>query len=429
MPSAYFKAAQPKGADPIMEPDEYGAELGKEARVWRIYVRESDRSDAELVDRWNKSLDVILGGIVLGHFNCILDRKLAEITGRSCQRDSTDATDYISDPLIYGQWIIVAVSTLWYLSLSLSVATSLLAMLAKDWCYSFMAGRTGHAYNQTLRRQRKWTMIETWKMQELIVVLPSLIHLSLLLFAVGLCIYVTELNTSAGILVICVTGAALCFYVWSSLTASVIKYFPYTTVISRFLRSDWANQLLTQRLILWFCRYYWVSPRTAVRHRVEDERRIINQDCLRELHATRSIAPSPNLLNNNTNTNIIQANDYDKAGSSYQPVPSTHSATPSKCSITPSIHMSYPSNLGPESPLDGNLVLPEPATEVNLHHPTAREPSLQVEYGEDEDESMYFERYNVTKDPPHIRLAYLSAMESSVHPFALRMQYLMALDH
>ncbi|CAE6499754.1 unnamed protein product, partial [Rhizoctonia solani] len=37
-----------------MDYDEYGAELGKEARVWKVYVKEADRWDAELVEGWNK---------------------------------------------------------------------------------------------------------------------------------------------------------------------------------------------------------------------------------------------------------------------------------------------------------------------------------------------------------------------------------------
>ncbi|CCO36056.1 hypothetical protein BN14_10178 [Rhizoctonia solani AG-1 IB] len=40
--------------DPMLEPDEYGAELTKDARVWKVYVQEADRWDAELVDGWNK---------------------------------------------------------------------------------------------------------------------------------------------------------------------------------------------------------------------------------------------------------------------------------------------------------------------------------------------------------------------------------------
>jgi hypothetical protein len=74
----------------------------------------------------------------------------------------------------------VAINTLWYLSLATSIATSFLAMLAKGWCHSFTVNRSGHLWAQAQRRQRKWMMIERWKMQEVIIVLlPSLIHLSL----------------------------------------------------------------------------------------------------------------------------------------------------------------------------------------------------------------------------------------------------------
>jgi hypothetical protein len=38
----------------MLESDEYGAELTEDARVWKVYVKEADRWDAELVDGWNK---------------------------------------------------------------------------------------------------------------------------------------------------------------------------------------------------------------------------------------------------------------------------------------------------------------------------------------------------------------------------------------
>ncbi|KAH7329768.1 hypothetical protein B0J17DRAFT_679583 [Rhizoctonia solani] len=38
----------------IPEFDAAGTELGKEARIWKIYVEQSDQWDAELVDGWNK---------------------------------------------------------------------------------------------------------------------------------------------------------------------------------------------------------------------------------------------------------------------------------------------------------------------------------------------------------------------------------------
>ncbi|CAE6461327.1 unnamed protein product [Rhizoctonia solani] len=48
------------GVDPLNGLDAYGAELSKDARVWKVYVDEADRYDNELVDGWSKSLDLIL---------------------------------------------------------------------------------------------------------------------------------------------------------------------------------------------------------------------------------------------------------------------------------------------------------------------------------------------------------------------------------
>ncbi|CUA71933.1 hypothetical protein RSOLAG22IIIB_09946 [Rhizoctonia solani] len=239
--------------DPIqmMEPDQYGAELGKEARVWKVYVQETDKWDRELVDGWNKSLDVIL--VFAALFSAVSTAFLVESSGM-LQQDPNDisATALLvishtllaitnsssinlptstlynsseSSMFVPSQHAVI-VNTLWYLSLSLSIATSLLAMLAKDWCHSFIANRTGHHWEQALRRQRKWVMIERWKMQELITILPSIIHLSLLLFSIGLSIYIWDMNTVAAIPVICVSGGAFAFYVWSSSMASLVKLFP-----------------------------------------------------------------------------------------------------------------------------------------------------------------------------------------------------------
>ncbi|CUA75344.1 hypothetical protein RSOLAG22IIIB_05848 [Rhizoctonia solani] len=211
--------------DPIqmMDPDEYGAELGKEARVWKVYVQETDKWDRELVDGWNKSLDVIL--VFAALFSAVSTSFLIESSGMLKQdpndvsaaalvtisqallaianNSSVDIINSTLSPNVSSSFVppqhAVVVNTIWFLSLSLSIATSLLAMLAKDWCHSFIANRTGHPWDQSLRRQRKWVMIERWKMQELITVLPSLIHLSLLLFAIGLCIYVWDLNMTAAI--------------------------------------------------------------------------------------------------------------------------------------------------------------------------------------------------------------------------------------
>lgn len=40
--------------DPLTEFDEYGTELHRDARVWKVYVKEADKTDAELVKGWNE---------------------------------------------------------------------------------------------------------------------------------------------------------------------------------------------------------------------------------------------------------------------------------------------------------------------------------------------------------------------------------------
>lgn len=73
----------------------------------------------------------------------------------------------------------ILINTLWFFSLSLSVAVSLVAMLAKEWCYAFMSGRSGHPYEQARRRQRRWNGIKRWKMKDILTYLPMFMHLAL----------------------------------------------------------------------------------------------------------------------------------------------------------------------------------------------------------------------------------------------------------
>ncbi|CAE6438255.1 unnamed protein product, partial [Rhizoctonia solani] len=77
--------------------DEEGKELGPDAQVWKTYVREADVVDEELVDGWNKSMDVMLGGIILRHFDSLRDRKLQESQARPGGHIVSDATDHLAD--------------------------------------------------------------------------------------------------------------------------------------------------------------------------------------------------------------------------------------------------------------------------------------------------------------------------------------------
>ncbi|KAG8779745.1 hypothetical protein FRC12_023873 [Ceratobasidium sp. 428] len=224
--------------------DEYGEELGKDARVWKTYVQEAARWDADLVDGWNRSLDLILSCIVLGHFHSVFVIE----SSKSLQPDPAGNSDQslftISQTLVLianshsgsplnltllerPDFVVpasaVCVNTLWFLSLSLSVSVSLIAMLAKDWARGYIAELTGQPYQQARKRQRRWDGLKEWKVPEVIAFLPSLLHLAL-------CIHL-----GAALPVLLVTMMSLTAYGVSTTLPLIHEHCPYSTPLSKLV--------------------------------------------------------------------------------------------------------------------------------------------------------------------------------------------------
>ncbi|CAE6461354.1 unnamed protein product [Rhizoctonia solani] len=67
--------------------DEYGGELARDARIWPTYVREAERWDEDMVDGWNRSLDVIL--VFAALFSAISSAFLIE-SAKNLQEDPAE---------------------------------------------------------------------------------------------------------------------------------------------------------------------------------------------------------------------------------------------------------------------------------------------------------------------------------------------------
>ncbi|KAL5637407.1 hypothetical protein ACGC1H_003987 [Rhizoctonia solani] len=152
------------------------------------------------------------------------------------QPASTPPTLEAETPVFKASAKAICVNVLWFLSLSLSVAVSLISMLAKEWCLEFMAGRTGPPGAQARRRQQRWDGLVRWRMKEVIVILPSLIHLSLLLFAIGLCVFLWDVHFGVAIPVVIVTTLAASAYFACTIVPLRYDFCPYGTVLSRFIK-------------------------------------------------------------------------------------------------------------------------------------------------------------------------------------------------
>ncbi|KAH7338399.1 hypothetical protein B0J17DRAFT_532080, partial [Rhizoctonia solani] len=205
---------------------------------WKVYVQETDKHDKEIVEKWHRQVDMNNVCFSLLKFRFLIE------SSKRLREDPAEASAQILRSMSETLWAVannspppaieapqskdafspsaaaVVVNTIWFSSLGLNVGTSFIAMLAKDWCHSFWADRHGPPCLQGRQRQRKWTMIERWGMRELIEMLPLLIHLSLFMFSVGLCIYVWDLHYPSAIPLILITLTAVVFYIASSITAT-----------------------------------------------------------------------------------------------------------------------------------------------------------------------------------------------------------------
>ncbi|CAE6461229.1 unnamed protein product, partial [Rhizoctonia solani] len=219
------------------ELDEYGAELEPVAGVWKTYVREGDTFDAE--QEWNRFLDVTL---IFAALSTAICTAFVIESSKSLKEDRTEtvarrlslmngilhaiANFGASSQLIPELGALMSsgpfspvnlcVNIFWLFTLILSAALSVIVILAKAWCYPFMFGIFGDPWSQMTRRRQYWKRIKKSKMEQVIMILPSLVYLSSLSFAVGLCIYLADMNLGTAIPAALVTlGSILIYLSWT----------------------------------------------------------------------------------------------------------------------------------------------------------------------------------------------------------------------
>ncbi|GAB1526098.1 hypothetical protein RhiTH_009264 [Rhizoctonia solani] len=216
------------------------SDIGPNAEVWKRYVLETDRADKELVEGWNKfilestqDLKPDYAEVSAHTLAAILAAVSSGSTANSSDIPTMDQSEFSPSSAA------IQVNILWFTSLSLSVAVALIAIVAKDWCYQFMATRTGPALVQGRRRQLRWEGIEQWRMREILNVLPLMMHAALLLFAIGLSLYLWDINPRVALPVVVVTAAVGVFYFVTLLLPLFFRYCPFTTGPMKLILPYW----------------------------------------------------------------------------------------------------------------------------------------------------------------------------------------------
>ncbi|KZT50306.1 hypothetical protein CALCODRAFT_488813 [Calocera cornea HHB12733] len=194
------------------EPDK-----SENAEIWRTYVEEGDKYDAQLLAKWNEGIDVFL--LFTGLFSAILSAFLVA-AWPTIQPDpaqgQTDALVIISQQLVLlslGKpmdpsevyqapnfqapvWAVM-VNCLWFTSLFISLLTAVLAMLLKEWLSAYKEGIALVTLERAKQRQMRYDGMINWKVPSIVSMLPLAIHVAVFLFLTGLVLLAWPASTAS----------------------------------------------------------------------------------------------------------------------------------------------------------------------------------------------------------------------------------------
>ncbi|KAJ3773802.1 hypothetical protein FB446DRAFT_666033, partial [Lentinula raphanica] len=217
--------------------DELYHEHDPEARIWWVYLDEAAAFDKDMIDELGDSLDVLL--IFAGLFSAVITTFVAQTSQALSVDNESLSTSYLKEistilraggnvstilqipttdttfsPATGDIWV----NGLWFTSLTLALSVALIAVLAKQWLRQYMSIVTGTARERAFIRQFRFDGLKTWKVQEIIGILPVLLHLSLIIFLIGLIVFLVPLDVSLA----CMTGAITVIIIMLYLAANLL---------------------------------------------------------------------------------------------------------------------------------------------------------------------------------------------------------------
>lgn len=128
------------------------------------------------------------------------------------------------------------VNGLWFMSLALSLTAALAAVLAKEWLAAYVSERPTQPKKRALQRQRRRESLDRWMLPAMISVLPMLMHAALLVFFVGLIIWLWMLDLIIALTFTIFFAGILVYYFGTTGVAIMYPNCPYQTPVATYLR-------------------------------------------------------------------------------------------------------------------------------------------------------------------------------------------------
>ncbi|KAG8824312.1 hypothetical protein FRC17_009130 [Serendipita sp. 399] len=219
-----------------------------ENTVSEMYCNEAYTVDTEAVEDWTSSLTTLLTFAAI--FSAVLITLIVD-SKTLLQQDKTevlvDAVVFLMNDLANGthrpyapppfhpSTQSIAVNCFFFASLCLSIATALAAVLAMQWVtdYGAVTRRAGSTPEERVKRRHfRYQGGQDWGMDTIISSLPIALHLSVLLFFVGLIIWMWDVHHSVlAVVLVCGVVSAI-FYVLTTILAIFCPSCPYRTPLA-----------------------------------------------------------------------------------------------------------------------------------------------------------------------------------------------------
>ncbi|KAG6819520.1 hypothetical protein H0H93_011064 [Arthromyces matolae] len=247
-------------------PDKPGEEHKENARVWNVLLDEAESHDKDMLRGFRDIIDGVL--IFASLFSAVVTTLVAQ-TSQVLQPDdaqimvsllvesnqllraagnATAINAVAQSKLVPGTVVHTSldvwVDTLFLASLGLSLSTALLTVVVKQWLhvnisFSFYSVQfftllqayssfiTGDARTRAFITDFRSEGLRIWRVREIVEALPLILHGSVLIFFVGLVLYVSQLSTPICVILVFITTLTFTFYLGSSFLPIMFPACPY----------------------------------------------------------------------------------------------------------------------------------------------------------------------------------------------------------
>ncbi|EED85623.1 predicted protein [Postia placenta Mad-698-R] len=244
-------------------------ESGLCAETWNLYIDQATKSEEEFLKACNMEMDTLLLFATL--FSAVLTAFVIESyqslqvdTGAvtvqllqqllaSTQSNGTKAESEtnLSDQPFRPTSSAVRVNSYWFAALVVSVSTAFLTILAKQWLFSLSRGLASTQEMMGRQQQYRHDNLRAWGLAPLLAALPILLHVSLLLFLVGLVEFLWPINKTVAIVSASLTSATVFFYAVTHILSLIYPTCPYRTSVTTVILSS-INAFFREVLADWW---------------------------------------------------------------------------------------------------------------------------------------------------------------------------------